>query len=73
MTSNPEPHSNCHASVKTCPPMPPASAELQTAYAMDLTLFRRILTLSAPLRRPFFVTWASVRLIEPVGTPRVRA
>jgi hypothetical protein len=51
--------------------MPPAPAELQTAYAVGLTLFRRLLTLSAALRRRllFLVTWASVRLTEPVSTP----
>jgi hypothetical protein len=48
-------------------------ARSQTAYTVELTLFRRLLALGAALLRLFFVTRAAVRPAEPVlgpdGTP----
>jgi hypothetical protein len=41
----------------------------QTAYTVELTLFRRLLALGAALLRLFFVTRAAVRLAEPVTPP----
>jgi hypothetical protein len=42
---------------------------LQTVYTVELTLFRRLLTLGAALLRLFFVTRAAVRPAEPVSAP----
>jgi hypothetical protein len=44
-------------------------ARAQTAYTVELTLFRRLLALGAALLRLFFVTRAAVRPAEPVTTP----
>jgi hypothetical protein len=44
-------------------------AGLQTVYTVELTLFRRLLTLGAALLRLFFVTRAAVRPAEPVTAP----
>jgi hypothetical protein len=41
----------------------------QTAYTVELTLFRRLLALGAALLRLFFVTRAAVRPSEPVVAP----
>jgi hypothetical protein len=46
-----------------------ANARAQTAYTVELTLFRRLLALGAALLRLFFVTRAAVRPAEPVTTP----
>jgi hypothetical protein len=46
----------------------PASSA-QTAYAVERTLFRRLLALGAALLRLFFVTRAAVRPAGPVGGP----
>jgi hypothetical protein len=71
MTSNPEPivqqvqgeFQNLLAYV-TGP-----EARLQTAYTIELTLFRRLLALGAVLLRLFFVTRAAGRPVEPVLAP----
>ena len=71
MTSNPEPivqqvqgeFQNLLAYV-TGP-----EARLQTAYTVELTLFRRLLALGAALLRLFFVTRAAGRPGEPVTAP----
>jgi hypothetical protein len=44
-------------------------ARAQTAYTVELTLFRRLLALGAALLRLFFVTRAAVRPAEPVTAP----
>ena len=44
-------------------------ARAQTAYSVELTLFRRLLALGAALLRLFFVTRAAVRPAEPVTAP----
>ena len=48
-------------------------AQAQTAYTVELTLFRRLLALGAALLRLFFVTRAAVRpagpVLAPDGTP----
>ena len=44
-------------------------ARAQTAYTVELTLFRRLLALGAALLRLFFVTRAAVRPAEPVTVP----
>jgi hypothetical protein len=44
-------------------------ARVQTAYTVELSLFRRVLALGAALLRLFFVTRAAVRPAEPVATP----
>ena len=44
-------------------------ARAQTAYTVELTLFRRLLALGAALLRLFFVTRAAVRPSEPVVAP----
>ena len=44
-------------------------ARSQTAYAVEWTLFRRLLALGAALLRLFFVTRAAVRPAEPVIAP----
>jgi hypothetical protein len=44
-------------------------ARAQTAYTVELTLFRRLLALGAVLLRWFFVTRAAVRPAEPVTAP----
>lgn len=44
-------------------------ARSQTAYTVELTLFRRLLALGAALLRLFFVTRAAVRPAEPVTAP----
>jgi len=45
------------------------AARVQTAYAVELTLFRRLLALGTMLLRLFFVTRAAVRPAEPVIAP----
>jgi hypothetical protein len=45
------------------------NARAQTAYSVELTLFRRLLALGAALLRLFFVTRAAVRPAEPVTAP----
>jgi hypothetical protein len=44
-------------------------AQAYTAYTVELTLFRRLLTFGAMLLRLFFVTRAAIRLAEPVTGP----
>ena len=44
-------------------------AQSQTAYTVELTLFRRLLALGAALLRLFFVTRAAVRPAGPVTGP----
>jgi hypothetical protein len=44
-------------------------ARVQTAYPVELTLFRRLLVLGAALLRLFFVTRAAVHPAEPVTAP----
>jgi hypothetical protein len=44
-------------------------ARVQTAYTVELSLFRRVLALGAALLRLFVVTRAAVRPAEPVATP----
>jgi hypothetical protein len=44
-------------------------ARAQTAYTVELTLFRRLLALGAALWRRFLVTRAAVQPAEPVTTP----
>jgi hypothetical protein len=44
-------------------------ARVQTAYTVELTLFRRLLVLGAALLRLFFVTRAAVHPAEPVTAP----
>src|SRR5215208_4932118 len=44
-------------------------ARAQTAYTVELTLFRRLLALGAMLLRLFFVTRAAGRPAEPVTSP----
>jgi hypothetical protein len=71
MTSNPEPivqqvqgeFQNLLAYV-TGP-----EARLQTAYTVELTLFRRLLALGAVLLRLFLVTRAAMRPADPVLAP----
>jgi hypothetical protein len=50
-----------------------ADAQTQTAYTVELPLFRRLLALGAALLRLFFVTRAGVRparpILAPGGTP----
>src|SRR5918998_2596976 len=46
-----------------------ADARTQTAYTVELTLFRRLLALGAALLQLFFVTRASTRPTEPVQAP----
>ena len=46
-----------------------ADVRAQTAYTVELTLFRRLLALGAALLRLFFVTRAAVRPSEPVVAP----
>jgi hypothetical protein len=50
-----------------------ADARAQTAYTVELTLFRRLLALGAALLRLFFVTRAAGRpagpVLAPDGTP----
>jgi hypothetical protein len=46
-----------------------ADAPTQTAYTVELTLFRRLLALGAALLRLFFVTRAGVRPAGPVLAP----
>lgn len=46
-----------------------ADAQTQTAYTVELTLFRRLLAVGAALLRRFFVTRAGVRPAGPVLTP----
>jgi len=46
-----------------------ADARAQTAYRVELTVFRRLLTLGATLLRLFFVTRAAVCPVGPVLAP----
>jgi hypothetical protein len=71
MTSNPEPlvqprpHEFQHLLAYVTGP----EARSQTAYTVELTLFRRLLGLGAALLRLFLVTRAAVRPAEPVTAP----
>jgi hypothetical protein len=71
MTSNPEPivqqlqHEFQNLLVYVTGP----DAGSQTAYTVELTLFRRLLALGAALLRLFFVTRAAGRPAEPVTAP----
>jgi hypothetical protein len=71
MTSNPEsivqqlPHEFQNLLTSVTGP----DARSQTAYTVELTLFRRLLALGAALLRRFFVTRAAVRPAEPVTAP----
>jgi hypothetical protein len=71
MTSNPEPivqqleHEFQNLLIYVTGP----DARAQTAYTVELTLFRRLLALGAMLLRLFFVTRAALRPAEPVTAP----
>src|SRR6266487_3906951 len=71
MTSNPEsivqqlPHEFQNLLADVSGP----EARSQTAYSVELTLFRRLLAWGAVLLRLFFVTRAAVRPAEPVTAP----
>jgi hypothetical protein len=71
MTSNPEPmvQQLHHEFQNLLAYVTGPEARLQTAYTVELTLFRRLLTLGAALLRLFFVTRAAVRPAEPVTAP----
>jgi hypothetical protein len=71
MPSNPEQmvqqvHQDFHALVAY---VTGADARTQTAYTVELTLFRRLLALGAALLQLFFVTRAATRPAEPVQAP----
>jgi hypothetical protein len=71
MTSNPEPivqqleHEFQHLLTYVTGP----DARVQTAYTVELTLFRRLLVLGAMLWRLFLVTRAAIRPAAPVTGP----
>ena len=75
MTSNPEPMvpQVQHEFQHLLADVTGLDARSQTAYTVELTLFRRLLALGATLLRLFFVTRAAVRPVGPVlaadGTP----
>jgi hypothetical protein len=68
MTSNPEPivQQLEHEFQNLLTYVTGPDARAQTAYTVELTLFRRLLALGAILLRLFFVTRAAVRPAEPV-------
>jgi hypothetical protein len=71
MTSNPEPivQQLQHEFQNLLAYVTGPEARSQTAYTVELTLFRRLLGLGAALLRLFFVTRAAVRPAEPVTAP----
>jgi hypothetical protein len=71
MTSNPEPivQQLQHEFQNLLAYVAGPEARSQTAYTVELTLFRRLLALGAALLRLFFVTRATVRPAEPVTAP----
>jgi hypothetical protein len=71
MTSNPEPivQQLQHEFQNLLAYVTGPEARSQTAYTVELTLFRRLLGLGAALLRLFFVTRATVRPAEPVTAP----
>src|SRR4029450_667588 len=71
MTSNPEPivQQLQHDFQNLLAYVTGPDARSQTAYAVESTLFRRLLALGAALLRLFFVTRAAVRPAEPVTAP----
>ena len=71
MTSNPEPivQQLQHEFQNLLAYVTGPDARSQTAYTVELTLFRRLLALGAALLRLFFVTRAAVRPAEPVTAP----
>jgi hypothetical protein len=71
MTSNPEPivQQLQHEFQNLLAYVAGPEARSQTAYTVELTLFRRLLALGAALLRLFCVTRATVRPAEPVTAP----
>jgi hypothetical protein len=71
MTSNPEPivQQVQHEFQNLLAYVTGPEARSQTAYTVELTLFRRLLGLGAALLRLFFITQAAVRPAEPVTAP----
>jgi hypothetical protein len=71
MTSNPEPivQQVQHEFHNLLTDVTGPDARSQTAYTIELTVFRRLLALGAALLRLFFVTRAAVRPAEPVTAP----
>jgi hypothetical protein len=71
MTSNPESmvEQRQHAFQHLLTDVTGPDARSQTAYTVELTLFRRLLALGAALLRLFLVTRAAVRPAEPVTAP----
>ena len=71
MTSNPEPivQQVQHDFQNLLAYVTGPNARSQTAYTVELTLFRRLLALGEALLRLFFVTRAAVRPAEPVTAP----
>jgi hypothetical protein len=71
MTSNPEPivQQLQHEFQNLLAYVTGPEARSQTAYTVELTLFRRLLALGAALLRLFFVTRAAVRPADPVTAP----
>ena len=71
MTSNPEPivQQVQHEFQNLLTYVTGPDARSQTAYTVELTLFRRLLALGAALLRLFFVTRAAGRPAEPVTAP----
>lgn len=71
MTSNPEPivQQVQHEFQNLLTYVTGPDARSQTAYTVELTVFRRLLALGATLLRLFFVTRAVVRPAEPVIAP----
>ena len=71
MTSNPEPivQQLQHEFQILLTYVTGPEARAQTAYTVELTLFRRLLALGATLLRLFFITRAALRPAEPVTGP----
>lgn len=71
MTANPEPMVQPveHEFQSLMADVTGPDARAQTAYPVELTLFRRLLALGAALLRLFFVTRAAVRPATPVTAP----
>jgi hypothetical protein len=71
MTSNPEPivQQLHHEFQSLLADVTGPEARSQTAYTVELTLFRRLLALGAALLRLFFITRAAVRPAAPVTAP----
>ena len=71
MTSNPEPivQQVQHEFQNLLTYVTGPDARSQTAYTVELTVFRRLLALGATLLRLFFVTRAAGRPTEPVIAP----